>query len=153
MSETSEATESLPDLVIDEAWSEYVYPRAAVGDLSHPSEHSGFVRAMRVLRKWANDHDEFWSGLLKMEQAERDEARRKAAATAAALAYLTAEVRKHGDPNLMNRAQIAELAADLGPQVIEHVAAGNCARCGERPMEPGFFVCEGCYYREEAPRV
>jgi hypothetical protein len=66
MSETT--TESLPDLVVDEAWSEYVYPRAAVGDLSHPSEHSGFVRAMRVLRKWANDHDEFWSGLLELEQ-------------------------------------------------------------------------------------
>lgn len=39
--------------VQDEAWSEYVYPRAAVGDLSDPNPQSAFMRAARVFRQWA----------------------------------------------------------------------------------------------------
>lgn len=42
----------LPDSVIDEAWSEFVYPRAAV-DLARPSHLDGFNRAMRVVAQWA----------------------------------------------------------------------------------------------------
>lgn len=57
---SDETKQSLPQIVIDEAWSEYLYPRAAVGDLSHPSEHGGFVRAMRVIQQWATEHDAWW---------------------------------------------------------------------------------------------
>lgn len=57
----SETTQSLPQSVIDEAWSEFVYPRAAVGDLSHPSAQSGFMRAMRVIQQWATEHDAYWA--------------------------------------------------------------------------------------------
>lgn len=53
--------QSLPQSVIDEAWSEYLYPRAAVEGLSHPQPTSGFVRAMRVIQQWATEHDAYWS--------------------------------------------------------------------------------------------
>jgi len=46
----------LPQAVIDEAWSEFVYPRAAVGDLARPAQMGGFTRAMRVVAQWADRH-------------------------------------------------------------------------------------------------
>ena len=46
-------SQSLPQSVIDEAWSEFVYPRAAVGDLAQPHPQSAFTRAMRVIEQWA----------------------------------------------------------------------------------------------------
>jgi hypothetical protein len=44
----------LPQAVIDEAWSEFVYPRAPVGDLARPSQLGGFNRAMRVVAQWVD---------------------------------------------------------------------------------------------------
>lgn len=65
--------DSLPNVVIDEAWAEYVYPRAAIGELSEPHPQSGFTRAMRVLKNWATEHDKFWSGLVELtEQRGRE---------------------------------------------------------------------------------
>jgi hypothetical protein len=40
---------TIPEADVAEAWSEFVYPRAAVGDLSEPHPHSGFMRAIRAL--------------------------------------------------------------------------------------------------------
>lgn len=70
---SADKPDALPQIVIDEAWVEYVYPRAAVGELSDPHPQSGFVRAMRVLKRWATEHDELWSGLVELtEQRERE---------------------------------------------------------------------------------
>lgn len=55
--------QSLPQIVIDEAWSEFLYPRSAVGELAQPSPHSGFVRAVRVFQKWVTEHDQYWSAV------------------------------------------------------------------------------------------
>lgn len=40
---------TIPEEAIAEAWSEFVYPRPAVGDLSDPHPHSGFMRAIHAL--------------------------------------------------------------------------------------------------------
>ena len=60
--------EALPQCIVDEAWIEFVYPRVAVGELDRPHEQSGFMRAVRVFQQWARQHDEFWSGLVELNE-------------------------------------------------------------------------------------
>jgi hypothetical protein len=52
-----ETPQSLPNSVIAEAWSEFLYPRSAVGDLRDPRPESGFTRAMRVVEQWVAKRD------------------------------------------------------------------------------------------------
>lgn len=66
-------SESLPQVVVDEAWCEYVYPRTAIGDLNHPPPQGGFMRATRVYQLWARKHDEYWSGLLELTKRKARE--------------------------------------------------------------------------------
>jgi hypothetical protein len=45
------SSDLVPDRVMHEAWSEYLYPRAPVLELASPSSLSGFSRAMTVIRR------------------------------------------------------------------------------------------------------
>lgn len=85
---TEQQPQSLPDSVIAEAWSEYLYPRSAVGDLRDPNPQSGFTRAMRVLQQWATEHDDWWS------HANREAVRVTRGQIRKAMATLAADVQR-----------------------------------------------------------
>jgi hypothetical protein len=70
---TDEKPEALPQFIVDEAWSKFVYPRAAIGELSLPPEQGAFMRAARVFRQWAREHDTFWSGLVDLTERKGHE--------------------------------------------------------------------------------
>ena len=65
--------QSVPDSVIAEAWSEFIYPRAAVGDLARPHPQSGFTRAMRVVQQWVDKRAAAELDALATEMDERPE--------------------------------------------------------------------------------
>jgi hypothetical protein len=114
--------QSLPDSVIGEAWSEFLYPRAAVGDLAEPHPQSGFTRAVRVFQGWATEHDAYWHSVADAGLASQRTQIRNAMQPL--IERIRSVATAHSDPDDVARAA-AELMSEFADSLIDPGASGT----------------------------